>query len=148
LELLETAINAGDCLANPGFGRSRQKLPALAPNRVVAGRLPAKNQVMLLRASGSLTFVGNMNEDMGCAILNGASLLLGILKSLVEISGLSDVKGNPVAAFRLFGANVIARHWLERSADGINLIWILLARLARPTNRRRIFYILCFVATT
>ena len=82
---------------------------------------------MLLRASGGLTFLGNMNEDVGCAILYGASLLFGILKPLAEISGLSDVKWNPETVLGLFGVNVITRYRLKRTLKGISLIWILLA---------------------
>ena len=106
---------------------------------------------MLFRASGGLTFLGNMNEDVGCATLHGVSLLLGILKPLVEIPGLSDIEGNPAAVFRLFGVNIIARHQLERSLERINLIWIFLARLAGPIDMGISFSTPCtpcFVATT
>jgi len=79
LELLEATINTSNCPAKLGWCHSRQKLPGLALNRVVAGRLPVKNQVPFLRASGSVTCIVHMNEDMGCTILNGMSLLLVIL---------------------------------------------------------------------
>ena len=68
------------------------------------------DQVPFLPASGRLTSRSDMDMDVSCAMLNGPILMLDALKSLVKVSGLSDINRNPLAALRLFGKNVIG--WL------------------------------------
>ena len=86
-----------------------------------------------------------MDMDMSCALLNGAVLMLPTLKPLVQVSGLSDVERDPLAALDFFGQNVIGRFRPESSAQGINLILIFPAGLAGPIERRHAFR---FVVTT
>ena len=56
---------------------------------------------------------------------------------LTHVSTLSDVDRNPGPILALGCINEIAGHWLERSANGIDLILILLAGLAGPIHQRR-----------
>src|SRR3974390_2204926 len=106
---------------------------ASAFKRFIADGVPAKNQVPLFRATDRLTPSSDMNVDMRCALLKCVFLALRTLKSLVNISGLSDVERHPAATFALRTKNIIGRFRLEESANGMNLIWICLAGLAGPT---------------
>ena len=49
-----------------------------------------------------------MDMDVGSAIRNGVSQRHVTLKSLVQISSLSHIDGNPTTVLGLFGINVIA----------------------------------------
>ena len=89
-----------------------------------------------------------MNMDMSCTILDRKILFLKTLESLVKISRLSYVKRSPTAVFRLFGIDIIGWPRIKGSVNGINLILIFLAGLARPIDIGIYFCILCFVATT
>ena len=89
-----------------------------------------------------------MNMDMSCAIVDRKILFLKTLESLMKVSGLSYVKRSPIAVFRLFGIDIISRPRIERSINGINLIFILLAGLAGPIDIGISFSTLRFVATT
>ncbi len=122
-----------------GRRRSRWRLPGgsgSAFHRFIAYRPPAKNQVPFLSASGSMTGRRKMNMDMSCAIVRGVLQLPGTLQSLVQITGLSYVERNPTAVLRLFGVYVGGWQWAERSAQGMDLVLILVAGLAGPLERR------------
>ena len=103
---------------------------------VIAHRLPALNQIVFLRASGSLTSGTIMDMDMRGAMRNGVIHRHVPLKPLVQIASLGDVNGNPITALNLFGINKIAWQRLETSLNGMNLILILVAGLATPTDQR------------
>src|SRR5208283_1522352 len=103
----------------------------------IAKRLPAANQVPFLLASGRLAAGRKMHMEMSCPFLKRAFLIFMTLKPLAQIPRLTDVKRNPFAGFIFPGQNEIARHWLERSAHGINPVCIFLAGRAGPIERRR-----------
>lgn len=103
-------------------------------DRVIAHRLPPENQIPFLRASGSLTGGTIMDMDMRSAIRNGVIQRHVTLKSLVQISSLSNVDGNPTAVLGLFGINVIAWQRPERGVNGMNLVLIPVAGLPEPTD--------------
>ena len=75
-----------------------------------------------------------MDMDMRRAIRPGVRQRHVTLKSLVQISRLRNVDGNPTAVRGLFGVNVIAGQRPERRVQGMNLVLILLARLPGPTD--------------
>ena len=113
----------------------------------VANRLPIKNQIPFLIASGGFT-VDDMNMDMSRSIADRKILFLKTFESLAKIPGLSYVKRSPTAIFRWFGIDVIGRPRIERSVKGIDLILIFLARLAGPIDIGIPFCSFCFMATT
>lgn len=94
------------------------------------------NQVPFLATTSSLAASPGMNMDMSGAEPSRAVLMVYAFKSLVKITGLGNVEWNPLAAFRLFGNNVIGGLWFERSAHRINLIRVVRAGLAGPIERR------------
>ena len=71
---------------------------------------------------------------MRSAIRNGVTRRHATLKSLVQISRLSNVDGNPTTVLGLFGINVIAWQRPESSVNGMNLVLIPLAGLPEPTD--------------
>ena len=89
---------------------------------------------MLLRASGPLTGGRIMDMDMRSAIRNGVTHRHVTLKSLVQISRLSNVDGNPTPVLGLFGINVITWQRPESRVNGMNLVLILVAGLPEPTD--------------
>ena len=89
---------------------------------------------MFLRAAGPLTGGRIMDMDMRRAIRHGVTHRHVALQSLVQISRLSNVEGNPTAVLGLFGINVIARQRPESSVNGMNLVLILVAGLPEPTD--------------
>jgi hypothetical protein len=78
-----------------------------------------------------------MDMDMRSAIRNGVIQRHVTLKSLVQISSLSNIDGNPTTVLGLFGINVIAGQRSEGCIKGMNLVLILLAGLPRPTDQWR-----------
>jgi len=72
--------------------------------------------------------------DMRSAIRNGVTRRHVTLKSLVQISRLSNVDGNPTTVLGLFGINVIAWQRPESSVNGMNLVLIPVAGLPEPTD--------------
>ena len=76
-----------------------------------------------------------MDMDMRSAIRNGVSQRHVTLKSLVQISRLSNVDRNPTTVLGLFGINVIAWQRPESSVNGTNLVLILVAGLPGPTDK-------------
>jgi hypothetical protein len=75
-----------------------------------------------------------MDMDMRSAIRNGVTRRHVTLKSLVQISRLSNVDGNPTTVLGLFGINVIAWQRPESSVNGMNLVLIPVAGLPEPTD--------------
>jgi hypothetical protein len=75
-----------------------------------------------------------MDMDMRSAIRNGVTRRHATLKSLVQISRLSNVDGNPTTVLGLFGINVIAWQRPESSVNGMNLVLIPVAGLPEPTE--------------
>ena len=71
---------------------------------------------------------------MRSAIRNGVTRRHVTLKSLVQISRLSNVDGNPTTVLGLFGINVIAWQRPESSVNGMNLVLIPVAGLPEPTD--------------
>ncbi len=99
---------------------------------VIAHRLPALNQIVFLRASGSLTGDTIMDMDMRSAMRNGVIHRHVTLKPLVQIASLGDVNGNPITALNLFGINEIAWQRPESGVNGMNLVLILAVGLPTP----------------
>jgi hypothetical protein len=89
---------------------------------------------MFLRASGSLTRGGIMDMDMRGAIRNGVGQRHVTLKPLVQVASLRNVEGTPTTVLGLLGINVIAGQRPESSVNGMNLVLILVAGLAGPTE--------------
>ena len=116
-------------------------------NRVIAHRLPAENEIPFLSASGCLTRGAIMDMDMRSAVRHGIIQRHVALKSLVQISSLSNIDGNPITVLGLLGINEIAWQRLECSVDGINLVLILVAGLPGPTDEWG-RCVLCLGATT
>jgi len=78
-----------------------------------------------------------MGMEVSCAVLDGVTHAHMSLEPLVQIASLSDIDRNPSSILGLFGVDVIARQRLERSVQGKNFVWILLAGLARPPDQTR-----------
>jgi hypothetical protein len=106
-------------------------------DRVIAHRPPAKNQVMFLSASRSLTCGTIVGMEMSCAMGNGVLHPHMPLKPLVQIASLSNVDRNPTAILGLSGIDVQAGQWLESSVQGINRVLITLPGLPRPSDGSR-----------
>jgi hypothetical protein len=102
---------------------------------VIAHRFPALNQIVFLRASGSLPRGTIVDMDMRSAVRNGVIHRHVTLKPLVQIASLGDVYGNPITALNLFGINEIAWQRPESSINGMNLVLILVAGLPTPTDQ-------------
>jgi hypothetical protein len=134
LELNFSLVNHFSFL--PKVGRAGQilSLTRSAFDRVIAHRLPAQNQIPFLRASGSLTCGAIMDMDVRSPIRNSIIHRHVTLKPLVQIPRLSNVDGNPGAVLALLGINEIAWQRLENSVNGMNLVWILFARLPGPPH--------------
>jgi hypothetical protein len=75
-----------------------------------------------------------MDMDVRSAIRHGVIQRHVTLKSLVQISSLSHVDGNPTTVLGLFGINEIAWQRPESSVNGMNLVLILVAGLPGPTD--------------
>ena len=58
-------------------------------------------------------------------------------QTLMHTSSLGYIHWNPIPILSLLRIDEVARQWLERSVNGIDLILILLSRLSGPTNVRR-----------
>ncbi len=77
-----------------------------------------------------------MDMDMRSAIRNGVTHRHVTLKSLVQISRLSNVDGNPTPVLGLFGINVITWQRPESRVNGMNLVLIPIAGLPEPTDEQ------------
>jgi hypothetical protein len=75
-----------------------------------------------------------MDMDVCRAMGHGVIQRHVALKPLVHVPSLRNVDGDPTAVLGLFGVNEIARHGLESSIDGINLVLILLTGLPGPID--------------
>ena len=98
--------------------------------------MPAEDKIPFLRASGGLTSGTIMDMDVRGAIRHGVSQRHVTLKSLVKISSLSGIDGNPTPVLGLPGINVVAWKRSESSVNRMNLVLILLAGLSWPTHQR------------
>ncbi len=116
---------------------SFQWLTKLVFNRVIAHWLPAVDEITLLRATRRLTCGAIMGVDMRRPVQNCGSNCNMTLQPLVQIAGLGNIDGNPIAIPGQFGINKVARLWLKNHIEGINLIEILLAGLPRPIELQR-----------
>ena len=79
--------------------------------------------------------------EMSGAVVDGIIHPHVPLEPLVQIARLGNVGWDPSAIFGLSGINVVAGERLERSVQGINVIWILLARLPGPTDCNRRWFL-------
>jgi len=107
-------------------------------DRVIAYRPPAENEIVFLCAAGPLTGGRIVDMDMRSAIRHGVTHRHVTLQSLVQISGLSNVDGDPTAVLGLSGINVIAWQRPESSVNGVNFVLILVAGLPEPTDGHRL----------
>jgi len=78
-----------------------------------------------------------MNMDMSSALRHGVRYADVPFQSLRESSGLSDIDWHPRSVLGLSGINIVGRHRLELSVEGVDFVRVLGARLPDPGNGRR-----------
>jgi hypothetical protein len=82
-----------------------------------------------------------MHMGMGCAFFSGAPDTRFVGKAVIEISGLPDIKRNPLPLFILFGEDTVACDLPKTGVDGMNPISVIPARFAPPANVRFAHYL-------
>ena len=107
------------------------------PRRLVAHRVPVFDQVVLLRAARPLTYGRKMHMNMSRALRPGVRQADVPLQSLLQSAGLGDIDWHPGSVLGLSGINIVARHRLELSVEGVDLVWVLGSRLPNPFDGRR-----------
>lgn len=110
---------------------------SLALDFFVTHRLPTKEQIPLLTASGSLPGGAVMGMQVRGALLDGIIHSHIALQPLVQISRLRNVDRDPGPIFGLTSIDVVSGQGLERSVQRVNLVGILLSGLTGPVDRGR-----------
>jgi len=91
-------------------------------DRLIAYRLPVQDQIPFFTATRGLTRRTIMGMNAGCAVLNGVIQPHAPFEPLVQIARLSNVDRNPTPILGLFGIDVIAGQWPERSLKRKDLV--------------------------
>ena len=119
------------------IGKEGPESATRSTRRLVAHRVPVFDQIVLLRATRGLTGGRKMNMDMSRALRPGVRQADVPLQSLLQSAGLGDIDWHPGSVLGLSGINIVARHRLELSVEGVDLVWVLGSRLPNPFDGRR-----------